>query len=75
MPFLLPIKTFWPTIASLIYVACKYIQRHQQTLKLVANEVSPGSAAEIDAAFAAIISACDLFLGIMNLIDPNWTPR
>lgn len=75
MPFILPFRTYWPTIASLIYVACNFIQRHQKTLKAVANEVAPDQSAAIDAAFTAIISACDLFLGIMALIDPNWKPK
>jgi len=71
----IPRRPFWPTLANTIFKACEYIQKHQQVLKAVVLTVDPGSAAEVNAAFDAIVAACALFLEVMSHVDPNWKPN
>ena len=70
----LPRKTYWATLAHLLYVLCKYITKHRVTLLAVADTVAPSDHAAIVAAFDAITSACALFLAVHALVDPNAPP-
>jgi membrane-associated phospholipid phosphatase len=70
----LPIRPFWPTLANNIHTMCLFVQRHQQTLIAVVDAVSPSDHAAVVAAFAALNTACTLFIEVMSHVDPNWKP-
>jgi len=69
-----PAKTYWPTLGRMIYVMCRFIQRHRVTLEEVMLSKLPGKQAEVEAAFLAIATFCALFETVVVAIDPNWKP-
>lgn len=71
---ILPARPMWPTLANMIHKMCLFIQRHQKVLMDVLIFSDPSAEADVIAAFAALNSACSLFIAVMSHVDPNWKP-
>jgi energy-converting hydrogenase Eha subunit C len=71
----LPIRVYLSTLAQNTHRMCKFIEKHKTVMINVVATVSPSDVAAVTAAFEAIGAACDVFIRVMQLIDPNWKPQ
>lgn len=57
-------RTYLPTLIKLVRVLCLYITRNREKIR---ENLSP----EQRAAFDALADACQTFLDLMGVIEPN----
>lgn len=74
MPVTLRTKYYLPTLARIMYHACRFITKHRDVILAAVAALSPADLDAVTLNLDAVVVACNLFISVMNHIDPNWVP-